>query len=257
MTCEAARPQLEAYLDGELDRATVDELEAHLGTCATCRAELASLETLRGALRALPRHRAPADLRARLAADGELPVASAARAAPAATWWKLAAAVLLGVFVGVGLMSVGPLGAGRGVGHGASELVAMRSRDLLASHLRALAANSAIDVVSEDRHTVKPWFAGRIGESPPVVDPKAEDFPLLGGRIDYVGDQRTAVVVYGHRKHVIDVFMTPGAEAPDAAASQSQGYALTPCVLSGQSAWIVSDIDADSLRRFTGLLGCG
>jgi anti-sigma factor RsiW len=111
-------------------------------------------------------------------------------------------------------------------------------------------------VVSEDRHTVKPWFAGKIGESPPVIDPKAEDFPLLGGRIDYVGERRTAVVVYGHRKHVIDVYMTPGADVTGARATQSQGYSLTPCVLEAQSAWIVSDIDADSLRRFAGLLGC-
>ena len=131
------------------------------------------------------------------------------------------------------------------------------ARDLLASHLRALAASSPIDVVSEDRHTVKPWFAGKIGESPPVIDPKSADFPLLGGRIDYVGDRRTAVIVYGHRKHVIDVYVAPGADAADARAVQSQGFSLTPCRLAGQSTWIVADIDADSLREFTGLLGCG
>jgi anti-sigma factor RsiW len=90
-----------------------------------------------------------------------------------------------------------------------------------------------------------------------VIDPKAEDFPLLGGRIDYVAERRTAVIVYGHRKHVIDVYMAPGADARDARGSHSRGYSLTPCVLTGQSAWIVSDIDEESLRRFTGLLGCG
>lgn len=251
MNCEAARPQLEAYLDGELDRTTVGELESHLATCVACRAELASLEALRGALRALPRHRAPADLRAQLASLGDAPVMETARRAPAHIAWKLAAAVLLGVFIGAGFVNW------NGTGRGASDLTTLRSRDLLASHLRALAANSAIDVVSEDRHTVKPWFAGKIGESPPVVDPQAEDFPLLGGRIDYVGDRRTAVVVYGHRKHVIDVYMTPGADDAKARESHAQGYALTPCVLAGRSAWIVSDIDAESLRRFEGLLGCG
>ena len=250
MKCEAARPLLESYLDGELDRAAVDELEAHLATCAACRAQLADLEALRGALRAIPRHRAPAGLRARLAAIGDVSAQDAPRTATPATWWKLAAAVLLGVAVGAGVMRWN--GMDRGVGDGRSLL----ARDLLASHLRALAANSPIDVVSEDRHTVKPWFSGKIGESPPVIDPKSADFPLLGGRIDYVGDRRTAVIVYGHRKHVIDVYMAPGAESADARASQAQGYALTPCVLAGQSGWIVSDVDADSLREFTGLLGC-
>jgi anti-sigma factor RsiW len=250
MNHETAGAQLEAYLDGELDRAAVDELEAHLTTCATCGSELAALEQLRGALRALPKQPAPADLRARLTAVGDLPAMPATRSATS-TWWKLAAAILLGVAIGsVGTMSW------RGSGHGASPASALLARDLLASHLRALAASSAVDVISEDRHTVKPWFAGKIGESPPVIDPKAEDFPLLGGRIDYVGDRRTAVVVYGHRKHVIDVYMAPGADAPVARVSLVQGYALAPCVLAGQSAWIVSDIDEESLRRFTGLLGC-
>ena len=251
MKCEAARPQLESYLDGELDRAAVEELESHLATCAACRAQLADLEQLRGALRAIPRQRAPAELRARLMAGHELPALEPRRVAPPGAWWKLAAAVLLGVFVGAGVMRW------NGTGHDARGSGSLLARDLLASHLRALAASSPIDVVSEDRHTVKPWFAGKIGESPPVIDPKSADFPLLGGRIDYVGDRRTAVIVYGHRKHVIDVYMAPGAESGDARAVQSQGYALTPCVLTGQSAWIVSDVDADSLREFTGLLGCG
>jgi anti-sigma factor RsiW len=251
MNCEAARPQLEAYLDGELDRASVDALEGHLASCGACRGELASLEELRSALRALPAHRAPADLRARLAAVNDLPALESARSAPRFSGWRMAAAVLSGVATG----ALFTAGAMRWGGDRLTAGGTLLARDLLASHLRALAANSAVDVVSEDRHTVKPWFAGKIGESPPVIDPEAEDFPLLGGRIDYVGDRRTAVVVYGHRKHLIDVYMAPG--AADADATESQGYALTPCVLAGQSAWIVSDIDADSLRRFKQLLGCG
>jgi anti-sigma factor RsiW len=242
---------LESYLDGELDRAGVDELESHLAGCPACRAELAALEALRGALRALPRAHAPADLRARLAAVDGLPAMEARRAAPAAPWWKLAAAVLLGVAIGAGAMRWNPADRGPSAGG------ALLARDLLASHLRALAASSPVDVISEDRHTVKPWFAGKIGESPPVVDPKSTDFPLLGGRIDYVGDRRTAVIVYGHRKHVIDVYVAPGADAPDARALQAQGFSLTPCRLGGQSTWIVADIDADSLREFAGLLACG
>ena len=248
MRCEAARPLLESYFDGELDRAEVDEIETHLSSCAACRAELAALEQLRAALRAVPRRHAPADLRQRLAQAGDLPRLDAAtRGAHRAGWWAMAASLLLGLVLGAGFM-----GWHGGKSADAPQLLA---HDLLASHLRALAASSPLDVISEDRHTVKPWFAGKIGESPPVIDPKSEDFPLLGGRIDYVGERRTAVVVYGHRKHVIDVFMTPG--PLQAQGMQLQGYALTPCLLGGQSAWIVSDIDADSLRRFSALIGCG
>ncbi len=248
MKCEAVRPQLESYFDGELDRATVDEIEAHLSACAACRAELATLEQLRYALRSAPRHRAPAELRQRLAQAGELPrLDSTPRRPFRAGWWAMAASLLLGLVIGAGFMGWR--------GNTAADARQLLARDLLASHLRALAAASPLDVVSEDRHTVKPWFAGKIGESPPVIDPKSEDFPLLGGRIDYIGERRTAVVVYGHRKHVIDVYMTPG--PLEANGTELNGYTLTPCRLGGQPAWIVSDIDADSLRRFSGLIGCG
>ena len=248
MKCDAARQQLASYLDGELDRAAVDEIEAHLPTCGGCRAELAALEQLRNALRAAPRLRAPAQLRRRLAQMDELPrLGAPAHGAWRAGWWAMAASLLLGLALGAGFMTW-RVGAPVAEGH-------LLARDLLASHLRALAASSPLDVISEDRHTVKPWFAGKIGESPPVIDPKSDEFPLLGGRIDYVGGRRTAVVVYGHRKHVIDVYVT--AADPGAGALRMQGYALEPCLLAGQSTWIVSDIDADSLRRFSGLLGCG
>jgi anti-sigma factor (TIGR02949 family) len=252
MNCEKARPQLEAYLDGELDRGAVDEIEAHLPTCAACRAELSILENLRGAIRSLPRHRAPAELRRRLLEASELPRAGSAptgfrQASFRTGWWAMAASLLLGLLVGAGVVN---WRARPAVDPG--QLLA---HDLLASHLRALAATSPVDVVSEDRHTVKPWFAGKIGESPPVIDPKSPDFPLLGGRIDYVGERRTAVVVYGHRKHVIDVYVAPGELRGE--SLQLHGYALTPCRLAGQSAWIVSDIDADSLRQFSELIGCG
>jgi anti-sigma factor RsiW len=248
MKCEAARPLLEAYLDGELDRAAVEGIEAHLSTCAACRAELSALERLRSAVRAVPRRRAPEELRQRLARTGELPrLDTATRGAFRAGWWAVAASLLLGLALGAGFMG---WHAGRPIDEGR-----LLTRDLLASHLRALAASSPLDVVSEDRHTVKPWFAGKIGESPPVIDPKSEDFPLLGGRVDYVGERRTAVVVYGHRKHIIDVYVTPGLREQN--GQQLRGYALTPCRLAGQSAWIVSDIDADSLRLFSELIGCG
>ncbi|HEU4593090.1 MAG TPA: zf-HC2 domain-containing protein [Steroidobacteraceae bacterium] len=248
MKCEEARPLIESYLDGELDRGEVDRIEAHLSGCAHCRAELAELERLRGALRALPRQPAPAQLRRRLAQAGELPALDVpSRGALRTGWWAMAASLLLGLALGAGFMHWrGPARVD------ARELLV---RDLLASHLRALAAASPVDVVSEDRHTVKPWFAGKIGESPPVIDPQSEEFPLLGGRIDYVGGRRTAVVVYGHRKHVIDVYITPGLLEADGA--QLQGYAFAPCRLAGQSAWIVSDVDPDSLQRFRELLGCG
>jgi anti-sigma factor RsiW len=125
--------------------------------------------------------------------------------------------------------------------------------DLLNGHLRALAAASPVDVISEDRHTVKPWFAGKVDVAPSVVDLASEGFPLVGGRIDYVNGQRTPVIVYRRRQHVIDVYWLPEA-LPPAPEIQRQGYWLSPCSVDGRSVQIVADVDRQELEQFCNLL---
>lgn len=246
--CDVARDLLHPYLDGELDRATVDELEMHLDSCAACRDELASLEHVRSQVRQAPRFRAPRRLREQLRTLDELAAPTHdLRGAPRAALWQMAASVVLAFALGVGV-----------TWWGTTDMTVSRrgqafAQDLLTSHLRALAAASPVDVVSEDRHTVKPWFAGRVGESPPVVDLSAQGFPLLGGRIDYVAGQRTPVVVYRHRQHVIDVYMAAG-EGDTSKSTQLQGYWLTPCRIGQRSAWIISDTEQTQLQHLCTLL---
>jgi anti-sigma factor RsiW len=78
--------------------------------------------------------------------------------------------------------------------------------DIVSAHLRSLMPAHLIDVVSTDRHTVKPWFATHTDVSPPVADFEAQGYKLIGGRADYFDRQRAAVVVYQHGSHVINVF---------------------------------------------------
>jgi anti-sigma factor RsiW len=129
----------------------------------------------------------------------------------------------------------------------------MVADDLLNGHLRALAAASPVDVVSEDRHTVKPWFAGKVDVAPSVVDLSSEGFALVGGRIDFVGGQRTPVLVYRRRQHVIDVYWLPEAQPP-ATAMQRQGYRLSPCRVDGRPVQMVADVDQQELALFCSLL---
>jgi anti-sigma factor RsiW len=128
------------------------------------------------------------------------------------------------------------------------------AHDLFASHWRALAAASPVDVVSSDRHTVKPWFAGKVAQAPVVADFAEQGFALLGGRIDYVGAQRVPVLAYRHGQHLIDVYILPPDAAPLPAQARERGYSVEPATLGGQPAAVVSDLDRVELAKFEQLL---
>ncbi|NLP64051.1 zf-HC2 domain-containing protein [Paraburkholderia sacchari] len=123
--------------------------------------------------------------------------------------------------------------------------------ELVASHVRAQISGRDLDVVSTDRHTVKPWFNGRIDYAPPVEDFSAQGFPLAGGRLDYVGRERVAVLVYRYRKHVIDVYVfPPGVAGPVTEADApraSEGYSLARWQAAGMTWWAVTDAGPDAL----------
>jgi anti-sigma factor (TIGR02949 family) len=262
MDCRTATNLLQAYLDGELDRDEARALEAHVDACADCRAEQDRLDALRRALRdGSLRHAAPAALRARIAASaqvlcdeaGTTPTQSAAmpraRARIRVPWLNLAAACVLAFAAGA--VSLGAWNAMRAPQADAS---AQLAHDLFSSHWRALAAASPFDVASSDRHTVKPWFAGKVAQSPSVRDFADAGFPLAGGRVDYVGGTRVPVLVYRHGQHVIDVYVLPPGAPALAAPQRERGYSIAPATLAGERAAIVSDADPQELARFATLI---
>jgi anti-sigma factor RsiW len=128
--------------------------------------------------------------------------------------------------------------------------------ELIESHVRAQVSGRDIDVISTDRHTVKPWFNGRLDYSPPVEDLAASGFALQGGRLDYLAHQRVAVLVYRYGKHVIDVYVFPQSTAGgvareiDGAAPASlahDGYSIAHWDAAGMSWWAISDAAPDAL----------
>jgi anti-sigma factor RsiW len=259
MECNRAVTLLEAYLDKELDRAEARELEDHVDGCADCRAALTKLDGLRVALRDRSlRHAAPPALRERIAAAAASGV-TVEHAPPAAamprragsgppSWLRMAAVFALAFVAGGAFVHLwNPDRSG--------DEAAQIERDLFASHWRALAAASPVDVVSSDRHTVKPWFAGKVAQAPVVQDFADQGFPLAGGRIDYIGTQRVPVLVYRHGQHLIDVFVLPqGSGSADVRAAARLGYTLDPLVLGSQRAAAVSDMDQQELARFAQLI---
>jgi anti-sigma factor RsiW len=87
---------------------------------------------------------------------------------------------------------------------------------VVAGHIRSQLASQPFDVASSDRHTVKPWFTSRLPESPQVVDLAAQGFTLVGGRVDVIGNNPVATVVYKHAAHTVSLTtLRPGQTVAD------------------------------------------
>lgn len=204
MQC-AESPRLQAYFDGELDALSAADIERHTEVCAGCQALLEDLEQTRTALRReLPYVTAPPALRARLmhALDQETAPKSRPVAGGRLTHWR-PPPFWRGFMSGIGGAA---LAAGFAFFLLAPSLTSPLLDDLVSAHVRSLMPDHLIDVVSTDKHTVKPWFSGHTDVSPVVADFDREGYRLIGGRADYFDHQRAAVVVYQHGSHVINVF---------------------------------------------------
>jgi anti-sigma factor RsiW len=244
VTCPDVQALLHGYLDGELDLMSVLRLERHLQDCPACGAAYHGLRALQGALRAAPlRWEAPPSLEGRvrsvLRESGRPPLRllspSRKRLGLAA-----AAAVLLAL--------AGWALARTWTAPSAEDLLAQQ---VIAAHVRSLLAVNHVDVPSSDRHTVKPWFQGRLDFPPEVPDLETEGFRLVGGRLDYLSERPVAALVYQRRKHLISLFTWPagaGNQAPRAATRQNQH--VVRWAQGGMHYWAVSDLNAEELQQF-------
>jgi anti-sigma factor RsiW len=92
--------------------------------------------------------------------------------------------------------------------------------EVVAGHIRGLLAPQPYDIASSDRHTVKPWFTARLPASPQVPDLAAQGFSLLGGRVDVIGHDPVATIVYKHAAHTISLTtLRSGQSIPDQTVS--------------------------------------
>lgn len=245
--------RVQAYFDGEVDAVSAAEIERHIEHCAQCRALRHDLERSRKALRQdLTYFRAPAELRARvrLALDQEGTPAPVRRKRWGRTSWR-ASPFWVGAGSGVGVTAVAATLA--------FFLLAPRRtnplvEDLVGAHVRSLMSTHLIDVASSDKHTVKPWFAGHTDVSPTVADFEQEGYQLIGGRADYLDHQRSAVVVYQHGPHVINVFSWADNQRALPKNTTRNGYHLA-CWKTGDLEYCaVSDTAWDELLRLSQLL---
>ena len=220
MKCEDTQHMLDAYLDGELDLVRSLDIEQHLRTCVTCSTIYRNRLILRQAIGNEQLYFRPSsslELRVKRAlhsSDKEsgigrfgvlrwaIPVALIALAFAAGLLWRTAAS---------------------------PSTQDQLADEILASHVRSLLVAHLTDITSTDQHTVKPWFDGKLDFSPPVVDLASADFPLIGGRLDYVDHRAVAALIYQRRKRVIiNLFIWPSQanDPPIAEPIERQGYQI-------------------------------
>jgi anti-sigma factor (TIGR02949 family) len=251
--------RVQAYFDAEVDALSAADIERHLEHCAECRALLRDLEQVRTVLRRDSDYaRAPTELRSKImrALDqegaAEIQVAEGAPAseeAAAPVWTATPEGTAAPQGTAFPMRTPRPrervspswrmrpfwMGALGGVGGTAIAatfaflLFIPRFANplldqLVSAHVRSLMPSHLIDVVSTDKHTVKPWFTGHADVSPAVADFEPQGYRLIGGRVDYLDHQRSAVVVYQHGAHVINVFSWAGRERALPADATRSGY---------------------------------
>jgi anti-sigma factor RsiW len=252
--------QMNAYCDGELDPASAIEFERRLAGDQSLQARYDRLLALRRAVRSLPQPEMPAGLLARinskLDTDGlgqvvELPVRATT---PGQTGrlrqrgWSLQALAAAAVFGAVISSSVM-------VTMARYDLREDVARQVVAGHIRGLMAPQPFDVASSDRHTVKPWFTSRLPESPQVPDLAAQGFVLVGGRVDVIGHDPVATIVYKHAAHTVSLTtLPPGQSVSDHAIA---GYNVRSWGDAEFTYIAVSDLPSADLAAFERVFAAG
>lgn len=192
MNCDAAQSMLDRYVDAELPAADVAAFDAHLRACPACTAEALGRIKLKQRTRAAAAHYQPSpQFRARMQ--------KVLQAKPRRRWsWLSALALASTVAVALFAFALFSL-------HRAQREQAFT--ELADLHVASLASANPVDVVSTDKHTVKPWFEGRIPFSFNPPELQGTDFTLAGGRVAYFQRTPAAQLEYGLRKHRLSVFI--------------------------------------------------
>jgi len=244
MNCRQMETLLPAYLDGEAHGLLNASIVQHLAGCAACRTRQDTVAELRLRIREeVPYYPAPAALRARLVAEVARSSATPKMPSRNHRWRWLTGGALGGALATLLAWSVG-----------SAIVTAQAAGDIAVAavtrHVAATLDDREIEVASSDRHTVKPWLSARLDYSPPVRDLADEGFPLVGGRLDRMGDETVAVLVYGYGQHVVDVYVWP-TQSSDALpeARVVRGFNVVPARSASMTWLAVSDAEAAAVSE--------
>lgn len=246
MTCEIWRRQLDSYVDSELKEDELAELESHLRTCPFCAAQaLGRLQMKRMTQAVGARYSPTPQFRLRIEQSIK------AKRKPLWTFAWLprvaVAAAVLAVVIG---------SAGLWLQHSRREQVLTEWADL---HVSALASTNPVDVISSDRHTVKPWFAGKLPFTFNLPEPQGSPFRLIGGRVVYFDHNPGAQLLFSYGQHQLSVFIFqdhPNAMpfSAGAATTRKLAFNLETWADGGLRYVVISDAERSTVHELSELL---
>jgi anti-sigma factor RsiW len=245
MVCDAWAEKLDAYLDGELPAAEARAFGEHLRGCAGCAAESLRRVQQKLAVRAAGRRFTPdAAFRARI--QQSIAVRKPAR------WRRLWFPALVGATV---LLVAALLPLSLHHGRRSDEQVLSELADL---HVATLASANPVDVVSTDRHTVKPWFAGKIPFTFNLPELQDSPFTLVGAKVSYLHQSPGAELIFRVRQHQISVFIfqeqAVGDARPDDAVQTALSFNVRSWSHNGLRYFVIGDASGQDLDKLSELI---
>lgn len=246
MTCEPWRGKLYAYVDSEGSPEELASLEAHLRTCPSCAADALGLMKMKRMTQAAAARYSPSpEFRQRIAKNVQ------ANRKPV---WKLAwmpqlvaaAAALALIFASAALW----------MRHSAREQALAELLDL---HVATMASANPVDVISTDRHTVKPWFQGKLPFTFNLPELQNSSFKLVGGRVMYFNHSPGAQLLFELRNHQLSVFVLQDQPnliplAMGAAATREMAFNVETWSESGLRYVVIGDASPADIHELSELL---
>jgi anti-sigma factor RsiW len=210
MVCESWKTKLETYLDGELPEQEMRTFDAHVRNCHCCSVDVLMRVQMKRTIQVAGKRFTP---RAEFRSQVQQSIALRPQRSLLPLWVFAATAVIV---LAVGTLTLTYVQTRSGRDQVYSEIA-----DL---HVATLASSSPVDVISSDRHTVKPWFQGKIPFAFNLPELQNSEFSLLGGRMTYLDQTPGAHLIYDVRKHHISVFVFQDRSL----AARLDGNALAP-----------------------------
>jgi anti-sigma factor RsiW len=246
MVCEDWKLKLDSYVDGELGEEELRAMAAHMKACPSCTTEILARTQMKRALHIAGSRYLPSDaLRRRIHKS----MVTKPRQALWMSWVLAAAAVVILV---VSLVTVN-YERSRGAKNVLSEVA-----DL---HVTAMASATPVDVISTDRHTVKPWFQGKIPFAFNLPEVQNTEFTLVGGRMAYLEQTAGAQLIYDIRKHHISVFIFPesafDAHLSNGIVRPKASFNMETWDRDGLRYFVIGDANSEDLKKLAGMFKGG